>query len=130
LIVLDASALVEVILRRPGADAIQAFMFAKDVSLHAPHFLDLEVTHVIRRFAACGEIGQDRAVAGLDDLADLQMTKYPHVNLIKPIWALRHNFSVYDAAYVVLADVLGAQFLTLDRRLAAAVRVHTRVRLV
>ncbi len=130
MIVLDASALVEVILRRPGADAIQAFMFAKDVSLHAPHFLDLEVTHVIRRFAACGEIGQDRAVAGLDDLADLQMTKYPHVNLIKPIWALRHNFSVYDAAYVVLADVLGAQFLTLDRRLAAAVRVHTRVRLV
>ncbi len=69
-------------------------------------------------------------MAGLDDLADLQMTKYPHVNLIKPIWALRHNFSVYDAAYVVLADVLGAQFLTLDRRLAAAVRVHTRVRLV
>lgn len=130
MIVLDASALVEVILRRPGADAIQAIMFAKDVSLHAPHFLDLEVTHVIRRFAACGEIGQDRAVAGLDDLADLQMTKYPHVNLIKPIWALRHNFSVYDAAYVVLADVLGAQFLTLDRRLAAAVRVHTRVRLV
>jgi predicted nucleic acid-binding protein len=130
LIVLDASALVEVILRRPDAIGIQAVLFARGETLHAPHFLDLEVTNVLRRVAARGEIGQDRALAGLEDLADMQLTKYPHVKLLKPIWALRHNFSVYDAAYVALAGVLGARLLTLDRRLAAAVREHTRVELV
>ena len=36
------------------------------------------------------------------------------------IWQLRHNLSAYDAAYVVLAEKLGATLLTRDARLASA----------
>ncbi len=35
-------------------------------------------------------------------------------------WQLRHNLSTYDAAYVVLAEKLGAALVTRDRRLASA----------
>ena len=40
--------------------------------------------------------------------------------LLHRIWQLRHNFSVYDAAYIVLAEKLGAALVTRDGRLASA----------
>jgi len=36
------------------------------------------------------------------------------------IWRLRHNLTAYDAAYVALADKLGATLITRDARLASA----------
>lgn len=127
MIVLDASALAEVLLRGPRTASVEAVMFARHETLHAPHLLDIEVTHAIRRHAASGSIRPQRALECLQDLVDLKFTRYPHTDLVLAIWALRHNFSVYDAAYVALADILGAKLLTLDLRLAAAVRAHTNV---
>jgi predicted nucleic acid-binding protein len=47
------------------------------------------------------------------------LARVPHVALLPRIWQLRHNLSVYDAAYVALAEALGAPLLTADRTLAA-----------
>ncbi len=105
-------------------------MFAPGETLHAPHLLDVEFMNVIRRYAASGLISPQRAVEGMEDLADLRIIRYPHIDLTREIWALRHNFSAYDATYVSLAEVLGAKFLTLDARLASAVRAHTTIELV
>lgn len=105
-------------------------MLATGESLHAPHFLALEVTHVIRRVTAAREISLAEALVALAAVEALSITRYAHEGLLGRIWGYRHNFSVYDAAYVVLAEILGARLLTLDRRLAAAVRKHTAVELV
>ena len=65
-------------------------------------------------------LSASRAEAAIQDLLDLRITRYPHSVLLPRIWQLRHNLSAYDAAYVVLAEKLGATLLTRDARLASA----------
>ncbi|HVY14855.1 MAG TPA: type II toxin-antitoxin system VapC family toxin [Rhodopila sp.] len=120
MIVVDASAVLEVLLRTPSAAAIEEHLFTAGQSLHAPHLVDVEVAQVLRRYAAGGMIDAARGDAALTDLADLPMQRYPHDMLLRRAWALRHNLTAYDAVYVALAEALGAPLLTRDRRLASA----------
>lgn len=120
MIVIDASAMLEVLLVTPAAVAAQDRIFSPTESLHAPHLLDLEVAQVLRRYCAAGEVEAERAEQALSDLADLALTRYPHQPLLPRIWQLRHNVTAYDAAYVALAEVLAAPLLTGDARLAGA----------
>jgi predicted nucleic acid-binding protein len=129
-IVIDASALLEVLLRTPRGAGIETRLFGAPQSVHSPHLLDVEVAQVIRRFAMAREIAVERAQAALDDLMDFPIWRHPHDFLLPRVWALRNNFSAYDAAYVALAEVLEATLLTHDRRLAAAARQHVSVELV
>lgn len=127
MIVVDASAVVEVILDTPAAEAVAARLFSSGDTLHAPHLLDVEVAQVLRRYAAMGELDDRRSRGALADLADLPVNRYPHDVLLPGIWELRHNVTAYDAAYVVLAQVLDATLVTRDRRLAVAVGDRARV---
>lgn len=120
MIVVDASALLEVLLRTPAAKAVEARLFEPGLTLHAPHLLDVEVAQVIRRFAARGDIDDTRGRAALADMADFPLHRYPHDMLLPRIWDLRANVTAYDAAYIALAEALGAPLLTRDQRLAAA----------
>jgi len=129
-IVVDASALLEALLRMPAADAVDERLFAPRETLHAPHLIDVEVAQVIRRFAAAGDIDGARGRAALADLANLRLSRYPHGLLLPRIWDLRHNLSAYDAAYVALAEALDAPLVTRDRRLAAAAGHGARIELV
>jgi predicted nucleic acid-binding protein len=127
-IVVDASALVEVLLRTPAAQAVGMRLFSQPrETLHAPHLVDVEVAQVLRRYAAAGEIDGKRGDEALTDLADFPVRRYPHDFLLPRVWELRSNFTAYDAVYVALAQALGATLLTRDRRLAAAARRHLRV---
>jgi predicted nucleic acid-binding protein len=119
-IVVDASALIEVLLQTPAAPAVERRLFAPDQSLHAPHLIDVETAQVIRRYASRGEIGGERGRIALSRLADMPLRRYPHQFLLPRIWSLRNNLTAYDAAYVALAEALDAPLLTRDRRLAAA----------
>nr|WP_294557450.1 type II toxin-antitoxin system VapC family toxin [uncultured Rhodopila sp.] len=130
MIVVDASALLEVLLRTPSAKAVETRLFVPDQTLHAPHLLDIEVAQVIRRYAANGDISSDRGRTALADLADLPLQRYPHVLLLPRVWALRHNLTAYDAAYVALAEALDAVLLTRDKRLAATAGHQVRIELV
>ena len=60
MIVIDASALIEVLLPTASAKTIERHLFAAGQSLHAPHLLDVEVAQVIRRYAASREIEAER----------------------------------------------------------------------
>ncbi len=130
MIVVDASAVLESLLRTAGAEAVEARLFDPRQSLHAPHLLDIEVAQVVRRYVAAGDIDATSGQAALADLADLPLQRYPHDILLPRIWELRHNFSAYDAAYVALAEGLDAVLVTRERRLAAAAGHRARIELV
>jgi predicted nucleic acid-binding protein len=120
LIVLDASATIELLLRTPAGRAVAKRIAAPSTTLHAPHLLDLEVAQVLRRYCAQKSLSSERARAALDDLRALQLTRYAHEPMLDRIWALRENLTAYDAAYVALAESLDAPLLTLDARAAQA----------
>ncbi len=130
MIVVDASALIEVLLRTPAAKDVERLLFDSRPALHAPHLLDVEVAQVLRRYVANGEIDADRDRAALADLADFPVLRHPHPFMLSRIWDLRNNLTAYDAAYVALAEALDAPLLTRDRRLAGASGHVARVELV
>jgi predicted nucleic acid-binding protein len=129
-IVLDASAAVDWLIQTPAARRIESRIFSRNQSLHAPELLDLEVAQVLRRLVREGVLSASRAEQAIRDLLDLRITRYPHSLLLPRIWQLRHNLSGYDAAYVVLAEKLGATLLTRDARLASAAGHAVRVEVV
>ena len=69
MIVVDASALLEVLLNTPAGARLVRRLFAPGQTLHAPHLLDLEIAQVLRRYAASGELEPARGVQALEDLA-------------------------------------------------------------
>jgi predicted nucleic acid-binding protein len=130
MIVVDASAVLETLLRTAKAEAVDDRLFNRSQTLHAPHLLDVEVAQVLRRFAGNGEIDDERGRTALADLADFPLRRYPHDFLLPRVWNLRRNLTAYDAIYVALAEALDAPLLTCDRRLATAPGHQARVELV
>jgi predicted nucleic acid-binding protein len=82
--------------------------------------IDLEVTSVIRRQSRSGGLDQRRAWLALTDLVELPLQRASHRPLLSRCWELRDNLTVYDAAYVALAELLGVVLLTADARLVNA----------
>jgi predicted nucleic acid-binding protein len=119
-IVLDASAAIDWLLQTAAGQQIEKRIYSRGESLHAPHLLDLEVAQVLRRLVREGAVSAQRADLALQDLLSLRVTRYPHFVFLAHIWRLRHNLSAYDAAYVALAEKLGATLITRDARLASA----------
>ena len=126
----DASAVLEALLRTPAASAVERRLFQRSETLHAPHLLDVEVAQVVRRYAANRDIDGERGRMALADLADLPLRRYPHDFLLSRVWDLRNNLTAYDAVYVALAEALDAPLLTCDKRLAAASGHQARIELV
>ncbi len=127
MIVVDASALLEVLLQTPSASRIEARLFAPGETLHVPHLIDLEVAHVLRRYEAVGEIGAQRGQEATDDLTVWPLIRYPHDLFLSRVWALRYNLTAYDASYVALAETLDITLVTCDARLAASVGHHATI---
>lgn len=80
------------------------------MSLHVPHLLDAEVAQVLRRYEREAQLLPGEAADALDDLRDLDLTRHAHEPLLDRVWALRHDFTAYDAVYVALAEVLDASW--------------------
>ena len=118
MLVVDSSAVLDVLAGRPVNDELQE-RIAADGDLHAPHLIDLEILHALRRLTAAGDLSDDRAADVRSDFGDLSMIRYAHVPLADRIWELRHNLTAYDAAFVALSEALGAPLVTCDAHLAA-----------
>ena len=120
MIVVDASAAVELVLQTPLAERIAARVLNPMQQLHAPHLIDIEVTQVLRRLARSAEVTAARAALALKDFEDLSIERHAHGVLLRRIWALRAALSAYDGAYVALAEALAEALLSSDGRLARA----------
>jgi predicted nucleic acid-binding protein len=130
MLVVDASAVAELLLRRPSGARVAEFVRRSDGDLHAPHLIDVEVLSTLRRLVLSGVATVERADQALEDFTDLPIERYPHDILVTRAWRLRDNFSAYDAVYVALAEVVtdgGAPLVTADRPLASAARRHTEL---
>jgi predicted nucleic acid-binding protein len=130
MIVVDASALLEVLLNTPAGGRIADRLFAAGETLHAPHLLDLEVAQVLRRYTRTGEMSPQRGLQALEDLVDLPLVRYPHELFLSRIWELRDNVTAYDAAYLALAEALAAPLVTRDTALASTTAHRARIEVV
>lgn len=130
MIVVDASAAVEWLLQLPAASKVAKELFASAADLHAPHLLDVEVTQALRRNVAAGSVELSRASGALQDFLDLPVTRHAHERMLWRIWELRDSLTAYDAAYVSLAELLGATLLTCDAKIVAARGHRAKVKLV
>ena len=130
MIVLDASAAVELVLRLPLGEEVAQRLADPDQAVHAPHLLGIEVVQVVRRYVHRGEIRPQRGDEALGDFADLDVVRHPHEPLLGRMWRLRDNLTACDAAYVALAEALDAPLLTLDAGLAGAPGHEARVELI
>ena len=117
MIVIDASAVIAMLLRLDKDDRILNRTLVRGETLHAPHILDLEVAQVVRRYWRAGDITATRGGEALRDLADLPIERHSHQPLLNRVWQLRNNATAYDAAYVALAEGLDAVLITLDSAL-------------
>lgn len=127
MIVLDASAVLELLLSTELGRAIAIRIADPAVGLHAPHLVDVEVAQALRRYVQDGELDLGTARAALEDLRSLDLERHAHEPLLDRVWALRENLTAYDAVYVALAEALDAVLVTCDGRLARAPGVGKRI---
>jgi predicted nucleic acid-binding protein len=130
MIVLDASALVELLLRTRVGHTIGARIADPELALHTPHLADVEVTQALRRYVREGALDDDAAETAIQDLRALDLERHSHEPLLERVWALRENVTAYDGVYVALAEALDAPLLTCDARLSRAPGLRARIELV
>jgi predicted nucleic acid-binding protein len=118
--VVDASVLVELISDGEHAEVAKERLDADEFALWAPHLIDAEVGHALRRWVRLGMLSADAAGRALWEVDELPVERVEHELLVHVAWQLRDNFSFYDALYVALALMLDEPLLTFDGRLGRA----------
>lgn len=118
-LVVDSSAVVAA-LTDGGDDGEWARAAVRPHALVAPSHMFVEASNVLRRLVLTGSLTADHAALAHEDLMQLSVTVVGFEVLARRVWELHLNLTAYDAAYVALAEELGAPLLTLDARLARA----------
>ena len=123
MIVVDASVLV-VALGDDDDSGHRARTRLRGQQLVAPELIDLEVLSAWRRLAASGSMSAERERQAVADLSELRIRRVGHHRFLDRCWELRDNVTIYDAAYVALAEQLEVTLVTADARLGAAPGPH------
>lgn len=118
-VVIDASVVAAALLDT-GPVGTWAEQLLASGPLAAPHLMPVEVANVLRRSALAADITGDTASLAHQDLLALRVELFPYAVCAARAWELRSNVTAYDAWYVALAETLGAEMATLDKRLVRA----------
>ncbi len=116
-IVIDASAVVELLIGSDRAPAVRRAIYGKKAL--APDHLNGETLSALRRLERRG-MSSRRATEAAIDLNALPVKRVQSTALLGRAWALRENVKPFDAIYVALAQSLSCPLLTADGRLAGA----------
>ncbi len=117
MIVIDCAAVVDALTDVDGTDDLRAFLASEE--LCAPALLDYEVVSALRGLTLRGHLTATRAEDALTDFDDLEIHRWRSGDgLRRRAFQLRDTLSMYDAAYVVLAEALDCSLLTRDVQLA------------
>ncbi len=130
MVVVDASALVDLLLARRASDALADLVFGVGEVIAAPHLIDPEVLQTLRRLLRFGEIDAGQADAALDLFSYIVIERHPHDAFRQRIWFLRNNLTAYDATYVALAEALDVPLITSDARLARSSGHSARIEFI
>ncbi len=125
MIVVDASAAVHALL----GDNEPRRLLGQEW-LTAPHLIDAEVLHTLRRLAARSVLSERHADALVERWRRLHVQRFAMSGLLDQVWAMRKNVTAYDACYVALAQALDCTLVTADGRLAATPGLACSVTLV
>jgi predicted nucleic acid-binding protein len=115
--VVDSSVVVAALVDS-GPDGEWAADALRGQALAAPHHMPIEAANILRRAVLAGDLSPDSASQAHADLLALRVELFPYAPLANRCWQLRDNVTIYDAAYVALAEQLHATLATLDARLA------------
>lgn len=129
-VVVDASAILEHVLRTEVGERVRSHIDSNDVALHVPALCDIEFVSALRRALRSGLLPVHRLWEAMEDYGDLPLHVYTHRLLLGRVLDLRENLTPYDATYVALAELLGAELLTADDRLARAAATHAHCRVL
>lgn len=121
MIVIDASAMIELLTVGELAAEISDFLKEGDSSIHAPELLRAEVLQVLRRLE--NRSNKTRIAEAVNDFTLMPIEYYSHGPLLPRVWELRKNFTSYDAMYIALSEALNGILLTSDRALGKS-KVH------
>jgi predicted nucleic acid-binding protein len=130
LIVIDASVLANVIGDDGGDGQRARSEFRRAADIAAPDLVDVETVAVLRKRWLAGTVSDRRFAAAVDDLAQLDLDRYPTLPFMRRAYKLRANVTAYDSAYVALAEALGCELLTADTRLAKAAGPRCAIRVL
>jgi predicted nucleic acid-binding protein len=113
---------------RSGSGKGRCPLAAGDLS--SPDLVDVETVAVLRKRCLAGTLSARRFAAAVEDLEAFDLDRYPTLPFMRRAYALRANVTAHDAAYVALAEVLGCELVTADKRLAKSSRPRCPVRLL
>ncbi|MGB7448652.1 MAG: type II toxin-antitoxin system VapC family toxin [Ornithinimicrobium sp.] len=130
MIVVDASVLANALGDDDQHGRIARAELISAGDLAAPDLIDVETTAVLRKRWLAQSIPDQRFEAAITDLQRLDFERVPTLRLIRRAYELRANVTVYDATYVALAEALGCELLTGDKRLAAATGPRCAIRML
>jgi predicted nucleic acid-binding protein len=130
MIVLDASAIVDLLIGRDDETADLRDRLRDVSSAHVPHLVDVEVTSALRRHILGGRLKAASAHRALRRFGVLPLIRWEHTPLLGRALTLRDRLTAADAMYVALAEGLGATLLTRDARMAEAGGHRARIEVV
>jgi predicted nucleic acid-binding protein len=125
-IVIDTSAVVDLLLETPVNDALVARLTTV-TEMHVPHLIDVEFLSVLRRLVGRGLLTEPRANVARQRFHQLPLHRYPHHPLGDRVWALRAAITAYDGQFIALAEVLGLPLITSDVKLAGSNGHHATI---
>ena len=117
-LVLDASAMVDLLLGAQSATAVRLRLM--NTQLHAPAHFDAEVLSALGRLNRSGHLPADTVSVLLPRVENARIHRHPLNPLLAGAWDRRGDLRLVDALYVELAERLGAPIISTDDRLVAA----------